>query len=176
MTETIEPAQASGRDDGAGSRPHVWPCRHCDMVDDYRLNRENEAQLAEGVFRQDEDYRLTTFKQWLQAFEWDSQQERYQRDTAARYADQGDASSSAQDGADSDDGDPWAAHWSARWAGSTDDSVTAVPAPRAGLPVADELTADGERAEQLRRWHTDDQPADTDTAADSSADSVRSIR
>ncbi|MHA6629146.1 hypothetical protein ACU61A_27240 [Pseudonocardia sichuanensis] len=51
------------------------------MVDDYRLTREAQLQLAEGVFRQDEDYRATTFKQWLQAFEWDSTRERHERDT-----------------------------------------------------------------------------------------------
>ncbi|MHA6620320.1 hypothetical protein [Pseudonocardia sp. DLS-67] len=51
------------------------------MVDDYRLNRAAQLQAAEGVFRQDEDYRATTFKQWLQAFEWDSTRERHEQDT-----------------------------------------------------------------------------------------------
>jgi hypothetical protein len=74
MTRT---ARAVG---GPGSRPHVWPCRHCDMVDDYRLTREAQLLAAEGVFRQDEDYRATTFKEWLQAFEWDSTRERHERD------------------------------------------------------------------------------------------------
>lgn len=177
MTETREPVDA-GRD---RSRPHVWPCRHCDMVDDYRLNRENEIQLAEGRFRQDEDYRLTTFKRWLQTFEWDSTRERYQHDTAAR-----DADGAAETGGDTADhgwraeADPWAAHWSARWAGSADDAAATVPAPRTGDQLADDFSdefaddvADAAgRAEQLRRWHAADTAAsaDTTTEADDVAD------
>jgi hypothetical protein len=121
-----------------GSRPHVWPCRHCDMVDDYRLNREAQLQAAEGVFRQDEDYRATTFKEWLQAFEWDSTQERHERDA--------------------------------------DHEAAVVPAPRTGdhdRPAATDFgddVAEAERIQQLTRWHTDDQGAADERAADDVAD------
>lgn len=53
-------------------RPHLWPCRHCVMVEDYRLTRDSQLRLAEGAHRQDEDYpRPITFKEWLRAFEWE---------------------------------------------------------------------------------------------------------
>jgi hypothetical protein len=150
---------------GPGSRPHVWPCRHCDMVADYRLNREAQTQAAEGVFRQDEDYRLTTFKQWLQAFEWDSARERQGHEAtehdagyADRLGDVGDRSSA--------EADPWVDHWSARWGDRGTRAAALVPAPR-----TPEEVADAERVEQLTRWHADDHRAraderSTDDAAD----------
>jgi hypothetical protein len=165
---------------GPGSRPHVWPCRHCNMVADYRLNRDAQTQLAEGVFRQDEDYRLTTFKEWLQAFEWDSARERHEQDTAERDgSDAGFADRAADVGDRSTaDADPWADHWSARWAESAARAAAAVPAPRTGdhdrpaaTDTAEEDVAEAERVARLTRWHTDDDRAHadergTDDAAD----------
>jgi hypothetical protein len=53
------------------SRPHLWPCRHCAMVDDYRLLREAQLDYAEGPHNRDENYRLVTFKDWLRAYQWE---------------------------------------------------------------------------------------------------------
>ncbi len=142
--------------DERARRPHTWPCRHCDMVDDYRLNRENEAQLAEGRFRQDEDYRLTTFKRWLQSFEWDSVRDRIQRDRDARH----DGGDQVADGWGDDRADGWEAEWAARGAdpqpgprGQSRAAVLARPVQR--TDAADLL--DAERAAQLTRWHADDE-------------------
>jgi hypothetical protein len=169
MTETKH------RPGGPGSRRHVWPCQHCDMVADYRLNREAQTQLAEGAFRQDEDYRLTTFKEWLQAFEWDSARERHEQEAAERDAGFADRTGDVGDRS-TGDADPWADHWSARWAESAARAVAVVPAPRTGdhdRPAADtaEDVAEVERVAQLTRWHTDDHRAHadergTDDAAD----------
>jgi hypothetical protein len=159
------------------------------MVADYRLTREAQLQLAEGVFRQDEDYRATTFKQWLRDFEWDAAD---QHDDQADHAEQpggwfdGERDTAWHGRADHrpqlPDGetDPWAEHWSARWAGSTGHAAAAVPAqrtsahhPSAHLVVArhadDEQTAEAERAEQLARWHTAD---DTGNGSDDTVDRV----
>jgi hypothetical protein len=150
------------------------------MVADYRLNRDAQTQLAEGVFRQDEDYRLTTFKEWLQAFEWDSARERHEQDTAERDgSDAGFADRAADVGDRSTaDADPWADHWSARWAESAARAAAAVPAPRTGdhdrpaaTDTAEEDVAEAERVARLTRWHTDDDRAHadergTDDAAD----------
>lgn len=61
---------------GAGrervSRPHVWPCQHCGMVEDHRLTRQAQLQLAEGAYRQDEHYPIINFKQWLQSYQWET--------------------------------------------------------------------------------------------------------
>jgi hypothetical protein len=155
---------------GPGSRPHVWLCRHCDMVEDYRLNREAQLQLAEGVFRQDEDYRLTTFKEWLQAFEWDSVRERRGQDATERDAPGGGHADRSEDVEDRStaDADPWADHWSARWSGRPAHGPAAVPAPRTGdhdrdavIDAAEDVAA-AERVEQLTRWHTDDHRAHAD--------------
>lgn len=118
---------------GRGSRPHRWPCRHCDMVDDYRLNREAQIQLAEGVFRQDEDYQLDTFKDWLRTFEWP----RY--DPAGHRVEQ---DWPAQDWA--------AAEWAAvGWA----DGSTAAESVGDGRGTDE---AGEQRREQLTRWHHGD--------------------
>src|SRR4051812_44476850 len=62
----------TGRGWAAGlARPHVWPCRHCGMVDDYRLQRQAQLEYAEGEHNRDEDYRLVTFKDWLRAYQWE---------------------------------------------------------------------------------------------------------
>ena len=53
------------------ARPHVWPCRHCGMVEDYRLLRQAQLEYAEGAHNRDEDYRLVTFKDWLHAYQWE---------------------------------------------------------------------------------------------------------
>jgi hypothetical protein len=63
------------RSAGRVRRPHLWPCRHCVMVEDYRLTRDAQLRQAEGVYDQDEGYRLTTFKQWLQTFQWEQPRE-----------------------------------------------------------------------------------------------------
>lgn len=62
-----------GPEGGAGSRPHVPTCRHCDMVDDYRLTRQAQLQHAEGLHRQDQDYRAVVFKDWLRHFQWETE-------------------------------------------------------------------------------------------------------
>ncbi|OLT01434.1 hypothetical protein BJF90_31985 [Pseudonocardia sp. CNS-004] len=41
------------------------------MVDDYRLERAAQLELAEGLYGQDEDYEVVTFKDWLRAFQWE---------------------------------------------------------------------------------------------------------
>ena len=122
--------------DGQGSRPHLWPCRHCDMVEDYRLHREAQLQLAEGVFRQDEDYRLATFKDWLRTFEWP-------------HHDPGDARSDDGGGWDAQD---WisAEEWTAAgWGDGSPATTSGGGDGRGGDEVA-------ERREQLTRWHHDD--------------------
>lgn len=53
------------------ARPHLWPCRHCGMVEDYRLLRQAQLEYAEGPHNRDEDYRLVTFKDWLRAYQWE---------------------------------------------------------------------------------------------------------
>src|SRR5438309_1608412 len=62
----------TGRGWAAGlARPHVWPCRHCGMVEDYRLLRQAQLEYAEGAHNRDEDYQLVTFKDWLRAYQWE---------------------------------------------------------------------------------------------------------
>jgi hypothetical protein len=125
------------------------------MVDDYRLNRENEVQLAEGRFRQDEDYRLTTFKRWLQTFEWDSVRDRVQRDLDARHGGPADGDRAVDRRAQS-----WEAEWAARSTEPQPDplrqaraAVVALPAQRADDPDPDAV----DRAAQLARWHADNE-------------------
>ena len=63
----------SGRGWVAGrSRPHHWPCRHCGMVTDYHLLRDAQLRAAESLDRRDEIDSLITFKEWLRAYEWDT--------------------------------------------------------------------------------------------------------
>lgn len=52
-------------------RPHPSCCRHCAMVEWYRLERAHQEQLAENELRQDEDFRPVTFRQWLESFQWE---------------------------------------------------------------------------------------------------------
>jgi hypothetical protein len=54
------------------SRPHRWPCRHCGMVTDYHLLRDAQVRAVESLERRDEIDRLITFKEWLRAYEWDT--------------------------------------------------------------------------------------------------------
>ncbi|MCO1659205.1 hypothetical protein [Pseudonocardia humida] len=75
-------ATESERPVGRVRRPHRWACRHCDMVTDYRLTRDAELRQAKGAFAHDEDYQLTTFKQWLQSFQWEQPRD-IDTDTAA---------------------------------------------------------------------------------------------
>lgn len=114
MSLTIEPAAPTAGRDRTGSRRHVWPCRHCAMVEDYRLNREAQLQLAEGVFGQDEDFRVNTFKQWLQTFEWDSQREHHEHHNPDPHAGDGHhAGRLDEDSAGRDDADLWTEQLSA---------------------------------------------------------------
>ena len=41
------------------------------MVDDYRLLRQAQLEVAESGHNRDEDYRLVTFKDWLRAYQWE---------------------------------------------------------------------------------------------------------
>lgn len=54
-----------------GRRP--TPCRHCDMVDDYRLQRAAEVAVHDEHHWRDETAwsRLINFKRWLIVFEWE---------------------------------------------------------------------------------------------------------
>jgi hypothetical protein len=64
----------SGRGWAAGlARPHTWPCRHCEMVTDYHLERDSQLRRAESLDRRDEIDRLIVFKDWLRAYEWQTE-------------------------------------------------------------------------------------------------------
>lgn len=66
--------EGPGRGWAAGlDRPHVWPCRHCDMVEDYHLERDAQLRRKESLDRRDEIDQLVVFKDWLRAYEWESQ-------------------------------------------------------------------------------------------------------
>lgn len=52
-----------------GRRPSG--CRHCDMVDDYRLTRE--AQEAYRDWRNENADSSITFKEWLRKFQWEGE-------------------------------------------------------------------------------------------------------
>ena len=50
-----------------------YPCRHCDMCDDYRLARHaDEMAYENGGFR-DEDSKslMITFKKWLETYRYE---------------------------------------------------------------------------------------------------------
>jgi hypothetical protein len=45
-----------------GHGPH---CRHCQLVEAYRLERDSQVRYGESLACGDEDYRPVTFKAWL---------------------------------------------------------------------------------------------------------------
>ncbi len=47
-------------------RAHGPDCRHCQLVEGYRLARDTELRHAESLACGDEDYRPVTFRQWLE--------------------------------------------------------------------------------------------------------------
>jgi hypothetical protein len=53
-----QPAQERRR----GHGPH---CRHCQLVEAYRLERDTQVRYGESLACGDEDYRPVTFKAWL---------------------------------------------------------------------------------------------------------------
>lgn len=113
-----QPGLGSGRGWAAGrSRPHHWPCRHCGMVTDYHLLR-------------DEVDRLITFKEWLRAYEWETDP-RHLDDQAATDTNQATA---ADDGWTADQGKT--EDWS--HAGTTD---VVVPQQRTASPDRDPVGA-----------------------------------
>ncbi len=68
----------TGRGWAAGlARPHRWSCKHCGMVEDYRLTRQAQLEYTEGPHGRGEDYRLITFKDWLRAYQWEQPPERH---------------------------------------------------------------------------------------------------
>lgn len=117
------PRAGGGAAGGRGSRPHVWPCLHCGMVEDYRLTRQSQLDHAEGAFRQDEDYRPVTFKQWLQDFQWETAPDL--TDPAARTEDSWAASNWADRSWPGDGwaGDRWAPGDDAGWSSEAVDDV-----------------------------------------------------
>ena len=152
----------------AERRPHAWACRHCDMVDDYRLAREADVQAAEGVHRQDEDFHAVTFKQWLQVFEWDHPDQHTTTD------------SDEQDPADhGGDGQPWPGweHTRSRATGDEVDPVARARAAVLALPMqrVTELEHDEDAEQNRARRRTDNHHHETtdshwhdDTLEDSS--------
>lgn len=53
-------------------RPHPRHCRHCSMVELYRLERDTQIQRYE-VACADEDMRPVTFKEWLQVYRYETE-------------------------------------------------------------------------------------------------------
>lgn len=53
-------------------RPHRPGCRHCDMVQLYRLERDHQLRTRE-VACADEDLRLVTFREWLQLYRYETE-------------------------------------------------------------------------------------------------------
>lgn len=47
------------------------PCRHCDMVDQYRWERDRQVRETE-VAAGDESRLLIVFKRWLQTYGWEA--------------------------------------------------------------------------------------------------------
>lgn len=66
-TVTRPPRTRGGR---RARRPHRPGCRHCSMVEDYRLTRDAEIRVIETTAR-DENARPVVFKEWLCAFVWE---------------------------------------------------------------------------------------------------------
>lgn len=50
-----------------GRRRHGPDCRHCQLVEAYRLERDTQVRYAESLACGDEEYRPLTFKAWLVA-------------------------------------------------------------------------------------------------------------
>lgn len=100
-----------GRGWAAGlARPHYWPCRHCDMVGDYHLERDAQLRRSETLDRRDEIDRLIVFRDWLRAYEWESNRPDH------------DDADDTSDAAHGDEDDDWAAAWAPH--------TPTVPAPR----------------------------------------------
>lgn len=46
-------------------RGHGPDCKHCQLVEAYRLERDSQVRHAESLACGDEDFRPITFKEWL---------------------------------------------------------------------------------------------------------------
>lgn len=60
------------RRDKGTRKPHPPGCRHCDMVESYRIQRETEIRLYETVEHMDSGKRPVTFKEWLCAYRYET--------------------------------------------------------------------------------------------------------
>lgn len=124
--------EGPGRGWAAGlDRPHIWLCRHCDMVDDYHLERDAQLRRKESLDRRDEIDRLVVFKDWLRTYEWESQQ--------------------PDQDADPGDGDAdWAADWAAEIPAQrgTPDPVDIARRAVDAVPDADDELDDGGHVEE----------------------------
>jgi hypothetical protein len=66
-------------------RPHPKHCRHCQMVEEYRIERaRQEIQFENGGFR-DPNFRrnMITFKKWIIAYRYEPTQAQWEALQAA---------------------------------------------------------------------------------------------
>jgi hypothetical protein len=57
--------QPAAKQEQRGRRGHGPHCRHCQLVEAYRLERDSQVRYGESLACGDEDYRPVTFKAWL---------------------------------------------------------------------------------------------------------------
>lgn len=62
------------RKDKGLRKPHPRHCRHCSMVEDYRLTRDSMIRARE-VACADEDLVPVTFKEWLMSYRYEQEPE-----------------------------------------------------------------------------------------------------